>query len=289
MQTAERFLDAGAELAEGPVWDEKRQRLYWVDISGGSLHILNPSTRNDRSIPMGENIGMCALTRDGRILVGLEHALYYLDEDGTPEPFLGGLAEENSRNRLNDGKCDRSGRLWIGSMNRDAMKSQASLYRITADGRCTVMLTGVTVSNGIAWSLDNRTMYYIDTPSGILWKFDYNEAEGTIDHRVPLIDYRQEPGSFDGMTIDSQGALWIGHWGGFQVSQWDPVSGKKQEVIHVPVPNANCCCFGGENMDRLFITTGTGRDKRVKAEYPLSGSLFVCSPGATGLPAYRFG
>lgn len=289
MNSAEFLIDANAQLSEGPVWDDRSQVLYWVDIEGRRLHRYDPTTHQDQSYFMPSRIGMACLTHDNRVLVALEKGLYFVQPDNAVQLFYGDMERPLERNRLNDGKCDAAGRLWVGSMNMDVVSGQASLYCVTPDAQCIQVVEGVTVSNGIEWSLDGRYMYYIDTPSGFLWRFDFDLETGCLTNRVPLIDYRNEEGNFDGMTMDREGFLWIAHWGGFQVSKWDPVSGKKVLSVKVPVPNPSCCAFGGPNLDTLYITTATGRDKTVKRDYPQSGSLYTYQDETKGLPTRRFG
>jgi sugar lactone lactonase YvrE len=289
MPSAEFLIDAGGRLSEGPLWDEQSQTLYWVDIEGRRLHVYDPGTHQDHSFVMPSRIGMACLTKDNRVMVALEKGVYFVQGAESLHLFHGDMESTLERNRLNDGKCDASGRLWVGSMNMDVVEGQAALYCLTPEKKCTRALDGVTVSNGIEWSPDGRFMYYIDTPSGFLWRFDFDPETGRIGHRVPLIDYRKEEGNFDGMTIDSEGCLWIAHWGGFQVSKWDPSSGRKLLTVKVPVPNPSSCAFGGPALDKLYITTATGRDKTVKRDYPQSGSLYVYEDGTRGLPAHRFG
>ncbi len=289
MKTAEFLLDAGSQLSEGPLWDERAQLLYWVDIEGRRLHVYNPVAHEDHSLLMPSRIGMVCLTKDDRVMVALEKGVYFVQGEESTQLFFGDMERPLERNRLNDGKCDAAGRLWVGSMNMDVTEGQAALYCLTPEKQCAKMLDGVTVSNGLGWSLDGRFLYYIDTPSGFLWRFDFDLETGRISNRTALIDYGNEEGNFDGMTVDAEGCLWIAHWGGFQVSRWDPVSGKKILTVKVPVPNPSSCAFGGPKLDRLYITTATGRDKTVKRDYPLSGSLYVYEDGTRGLPAHRFG
>lgn len=289
MKNAEFLIDAGSQLSEGPLWDERARLLYWVDIEGRRLHVYNPATHQDRSVLMPSRIGMVCLTKDDRVMVALEKGIYFVQGEDSLQLFYGDLERPLERNRLNDGKCDAAGRLWVGSMNMDLEGNLASLYCLTPDKRCTRVLDGATVSNGIEWSPDGRHMYFIDTPSGFLWRFDFDPETGRITHRVPLIDYRNEEGNFDGMTKDAEGCLWIAHWGGFQVSKWDPVSGRKILSVKLPVPNPSSCAFGGPNLDTLYITTATGRDKTVKRDYPQSGGLYVYEDGTRGVPAHRFG
>jgi len=289
VKTAEFLLDAGSQLSEGPLWDERTQVLYWVDIEGRRLHVYDPVTHQDRSFLMPSRIGMVSLTKDDRVMVALEKGVYFVEEGDSVRLFYGDMERPLERNRLNDGKCDAAGRLWVGSMHMDVVPGQAALYRLTQDRQCTRMLDGLTVSNGIGWSPDGRFMYFIDTPSGFLWRFDFDAETGRICNRTPLIDYRNEEGNFDGMTVDAEGCLWIAHWGGFQVSKWNPSSGKKILSVKVPVPNPSSCTFGGPGLGTLYITTASGRDKTVQRDYPLSGSLYVYEDGTKGIPSFRFG
>lgn len=288
---AEFLLDAGAQLGEGPIWDDRAQRLLWIDIEGKALHIYYPETGRNCAVAVGQKIGAAFLTESGSVAAALQDGIYIIDVEGGKKPSLFAKSPEAHLpgNRFNDGKCDSKGRIWVGTMNMEAQPEQAAMYRIDPDGTCTRMLEGVSISNGLCWSRDDKFMYYIDTPSGFLWRFDFDSENGTIENRTPVIDYRAEAGDFDGMTMDSEGMLWIGHWGGFQVSRWDPSTGEKIGRIDIPVPNASCCEFGGENLNRLYITTATGRDKTIKKNYPLSGSLFGYDAGIRGLPCKRFG
>jgi len=231
---------------------------------------------------------MCCLTKQGDILVALEKEIRLL-HNWKEESVLPRIEDDNINNRYNDGKCDAKGRLWIGTMNKQSQRGEAAFYCIQPSGNMNKVFDHVTISNGIAWSPDNKYLYYVDTPSGFLWRFDFNLETGTLDNKIALIDYREEKGVFDGITVDEQGTIWACHWGGFQVSRWDPNSGKKIDHIELPVPNVTCCCFGGSNMNQLYITTGIGVDKTIKTNYPESGSLYICEADVFGLPANRFG
>lgn len=285
---AERFLNHIMVLGEGPVWDERRQRLYWVDISEGRLWHWDQTSGQSESLPLHKSLGMCALTEDGGLLVtpGRSIELIHGDERRVlvedAEPDLPG-------NRFNDGKCDPAGRLLVGSMDTGGQQACGSLYSLErADGQLRPLLHGVTVSNGIGFSPDHRFLYYVDTPSGFLWRFDYELERGELSNRVPLIDYRQEAGSFDGICMDAEGCIWAAHWGGYQVTRWDPRSGRKLLSIPLPAPYVTSCCFGGPGFKTLFITTAWNRDEKARAESPLAGSLFVCDTPYEGLKAETF-
>ena len=187
-------------------------------------------------------------------------------------------------NRFNDGKCDPQGRFWVGTIGRDV--PTASLYRIDADFRVTEMLAGIRVSNGLCWDEGRARFYYIDSPTGAIDVFDWAPDSGTIDGRRTLARLPDgETGVPDGMTIDTEGRLWVAVFGGYGVHCVDPDTGKSLEKISVPVAKTTACWFGGEKFDQLYITTASIREDAASlAAYPLAGSLFVCRPGAAGYP-----
>ena len=277
---AELFLDAKALLGEGPVYHEEDGLLYWVDIDGRKIHKTNIVTAQDSVIETPSRPGVIRFSKNDVLYAGLEDG-FYRYENGkfvmdTPLP-----AKE--RMRSNDGGCDPRGRMWLGTMELSTKQDAASLY-VIEKGNLREVLPKATISNGLCYSPDLKYMYYIDTPTGWLWRFDYDVETGNISNRTPWIDYREEPGNFDGMTIDSQGQLWIAHCGGGLVTAWDPISKTKQGEIPIPAKSVTCCTFGGPDYDQLFITTATfGR-----AESP-AGGLFVCrDTGAKGLPCLRY-
>ncbi|MFV0413919.1 MAG: SMP-30/gluconolactonase/LRE family protein [Oscillospiraceae bacterium] len=284
---AEQWIDVQNILAEGPVWDETQGLLYWVDITGNRLWQHSFALQKTQSRVFSQNVGMLCLTNKGNVVVALEKSLLLL-RGGGQTVLLDNVEAALPRNRFNDGKPDAAGRLWLGTMHREAKPGLAALYQIGRGGSCRQVFGGVTVSNGLAFSPDNRFLYYVDTPCGFLYRFDFDLATGALENKTPLIDYRNEPGSFDGIAVDSQGSIWAAHWGGFGVSRWDPATGRKLGFVSLPVPNATCCCFAGEGLTDLIITTGTGRDAALKQQYPLQGSLFVCRTDTAGLPANRY-
>ncbi|WP_093989393.1 SMP-30/gluconolactonase/LRE family protein [Massiliimalia timonensis] len=265
MLQAELFLKAGAVLAEGSVYDKGSDSLYWVDIDGRALHRTDLVTAHDQQWGTPSRIGMMRLMENGGICVALEDGLYQKTETGyTPLAML----PNRPGRRSNDGNCDANGRLWLGTMDLSGGNG-GSLFRID-QGKVTEMVTDISCSNGLCFSHDNRCLYYIDTPSEKLWRFDFDLASGTVESRTALIDYSAEEGDFDGMTIDSQGQLWIAHWEGWKVSAWDPQTGKKQEEIRVPAPKVTCCTFAGKDFSTLYITTA--HTEGIEG----SGHLYAC-------------
>ncbi|GAA4397387.1 SMP-30/gluconolactonase/LRE family protein [Nibrella viscosa] len=282
----ELVLDAKATLGEGSLWHPLEQKLYWVDIEGKALHIFDPATRHDMSFLVGERIGTVVPVLSGGVLVALRSGIYHLSTDtGELNLITQPLTDPNIR--FNDGKCDPAGRFWVGSMHLEQIEGAASLYRLDTDKDVQVMLTDVTISNGIVWTSDRKTMYYIDTPTGTVQAFDYNEQTGDISNPRPAIGIHESEGYPDGMTIDADDKLWIAHYGGGCVTRWNPVTGEQLQKVTVPVPNTTSCAFGGENLDTLYITTAReGLSKEQLAEFPGSGGIFAVKPGVQGVPAH---
>ena len=287
-----------AVLGEGPVWDNRRNVLFWIDSLANKAFIFNPKTGENKAYDVGENIGTLVLTqRDDTVLVGLETGLYELNlttgklnKRVNPEP-------NSPDNRLNDGKPDPMGRLWIGSMCKadNGVEGfdtdyKCNLHRIDADFSCHVMDPKIRLSNGMAWTQDNKTFYYIDSPTRQIYAYDFDLKAGTVCNRRPCVEFSAELGVGDGMDIDVDGNLWVAHWTGWSVVKWDPRSGKMLEKIDIPVCRVASCAFGGENYDKLYIVTASvNSDKDGKAQ-PQAGYLFVADNlGTKGLPFNRFG
>ena len=284
---AERLLDLTMSLGEGPVWDEQTNTLHWVDILPCRLWRHDFAGNQTTSQELGNSAGMCCLTQDGGMVAALSHSIVLL-KDGTSQVLAENIEPEWPGNRFNDGKCDAAGRLLTGTMDKNGTPGRGSLYRLEEGRPLKKLLGDITVSNGLGWSPDSRFLYYVDTPSGFLWRFEYDLDTGTLQNRTALIDYRGEEGSFDGICVDAEGCLWAAHWGGHQISRWDPKTGRKLLRVDIPAPFVTSCCFGGERMDKLFITTA-GEEAARSEGFPLAGSLFIAETGIQGLPAARFG
>ncbi len=283
-------LDTKSTLGEGALWHPEEQKLYWVDIEQFQLNIYDPVTGENKVVNTGQHIGtVVPIENENKVLVALKDGIYTLDPESGALYLVVSPEKGKANNRFNDGKCDPGGRFWAGTMAFDGSRGAGSLYRINHDGSARKILEHVSISNGIVWSSDNRTMYYIDTPTRQISAFDYDRETGNISNRRTAVSVPDEMGFPDGMTIDNRDKLWVAHWGGGCVAQWDPETGKLMKKIEVPAPHVTSCAFGGENLDLLFITTArSGLTKKQLEEYPLSGGLFIARPGAKGVPACFF-
>lgn len=203
--------------------------------------------------------------------------------------YIEKVEEDISHTRFNDGKCDPAGRFWGGTMAVSEAKPAGSLYCLNTDHKVKKMIDDVTVSNGLAWSPDHSTMYYIDTPTQKVVAYDYDLDTGNISNKRTVVTIPEAEGKPDGMTIDEKGRLWVAHWQGYQVSCHDPATGEKLIKIEVPVEKVTSCCFGGDNLDELYITTAsTGLEKDDLEKQPYAGGLFKVKPGVKGEKTYQY-
>lgn len=286
MLEAEVAWEIRAELGEGPIW--WKGCLYWVDINAPSLHVFVPTTGQNRSFPLQEQTGTVVPRASGGLVLAQQTGLVAFDPESGRSQRLPWPADRPIVNRFNDGKCDPQGRFWVGTLGRD--QPTASLFRIDAQFNVAEMLTGVRVSNGLCWDERRGRFYFIDSRNECVEAFDWEPSSGTIAGRrtVARLPAGQQ-GVPDGMTIDTQGRLWVAVFGGFGIHCFDPDTGKSLEKVSVPTAKTSACWFGGENLDELYITTASIReDAESLRKYPLAGSLFVCRVGATGYPATAF-
>lgn len=283
-------LDARAELGEGPCWDPESGRLYWVDINAGRIHATDPVTGDDLIIEAREKIGAAVLASSGAIIAAGERGFVVVAPGRGVIERIADPEVDNPDTRFNDGKCDPAGRFWAGTMSLSRTTGIAALYRLDPDGAVSKLVEGVTVSNGLAWDLEKSSMYYIDSPTKSVVAFDYRDEDGTISN--PRIAFSTPPdmGSPDGMTIDSEGMLWIAFYRGGCVARWNPETGELLQQVDIPAPHVTSCCFGGNDLRTLFVTTARqGMDGAGLERFPSAGGLFAFEPGVVGTPSYRYG
>ena len=287
--TPELVLDARALLGEGPVWDAPRGRLLWVDIEGFAVHVHDPATGGDRAVPVGEHVGCVAPRAAGGLVVALRRGLAVLEPDTGVLDHRTAPPGHPPDVRFNDGRTDPEGRLWTGTMALSLRPGAADLWRLDPDWTLHRMVEGVTVSNGLAWTADASTLYYIDTPTRSVAAFDYDRARGTISGRRVAIAVPEAMGSPDGMAIDAADDLWVAQWDGGCVGCWDPRTGRLRERFDFPARRVTSCAFGGAGLDELYVTSArTGLDAETLARQPLSGGIFRLRPGATGVASVPF-
>jgi len=283
---AEVAVRGADQLGECPLWDEREAMLWWVDARFPAVKRLDPATGAVMMLVLPEVVGSLALRESGGMLAATKSGIHFLD------PASGALemkAEPESHlpdNRFNDGRCDRAGRFWAGTMSHVNRDPTGSLYRFDADFRSTRLRNAIIIPNSLAFSPDGRTMYFADTNRHTIWAYDYDPASGAATGERVFAD--TGAGWPDGSCVDADGCLWNADYGASRVVRYTP-AGKVDRTYELPVTNVTCCCFGGRDLDTLYITTATQRlSPEALAQQPLAGSLFALRPGARGLPESRF-
>src|SRR5690606_35766901 len=214
-----------SELGEGPVWDAPRRLICWVDIINGLIHEWLPEKKIHHTIKVGQMIGAMAVCTDGNYVAALKNGFGFIDRRTGEVDLITDPEADLPDNRFNDGKCDPSGRFWAGTLPLSEDTDTGSLYILNRDRSVEKREDKITISNGLAWSLTDRAFYYIDTPTMKVVRYDYDNGTGAIGNKETIINIPREAGFPDGMTIDSEGMLWIAHWGGWQVTRWNPATG----------------------------------------------------------------
>ncbi|MDP9429234.1 MAG: SMP-30/gluconolactonase/LRE family protein [Actinomycetota bacterium] len=288
-----------ARHGEGPTWDDGRGELLWVDITAGQVRraaIRADGTLTETGVHRGgHTVGAVVPASDGGWLLAADAGFTHLAADGTARVLLA-LAGEGGTpapdgtagggTRMNDAACDPAGRFYAGTMAFDQRPGAGALYRLDLDGTVTTVLDGLTVSNGIDWSPDGRTVYLADSGPGVVHAFDYDLGSGAFRDGRVLLEFDGDDGVADGLTVDDEGCIWAALWGGGQVRRWSP-DGELLAVVEVPgVTQTSSCAFAGPGRDLLVVSTSAeGLDDAARAAQPDAGRLFTARPGGTGPPA----
>jgi len=287
---ARNILKTEATLGEGPWWDPAEKVLWWIDIEQGLVNRFDPNQGTNQKFKIGQRVGTVVRREGGGLMLALANGLATFDPNSELLEFLCDPEANLPDNRFNDGKCDPEGRFWAGTMNLDpANHTTGALYSL--DGRQQVRkhLAEVGVSNGIVWSGDARTMYYVDSQTGTIDAFDYQRQSGDLSHRRAIFEVPADLGCADGMAIDAEDKLWVAFWGGWCVARIDPAGGQLLGRIELPVAHVTACAFGGEDLRDLYITTARhGLDRAAQAEQPQAGDLFVARTDVSGLAPFNF-
>ena len=289
MTEADCIVNTRDSLGESPLWDPVTERLFWVDINRCLIHQLDPRTGEITDWPCKTEPGCLGRADNGRLVAGLRDGFYFFSPatgkfEGITDPEPG-----KPENRVNDGKVDRAGRFWAGTM-RDPNPDEpcGALYKL--EGQTALqMLDGIRIPNSLCWSPDNQTLYFADTRARVIWGFDYNIASGELTDRRLFVDLQGQLGRPDGATVDTEGYLWSAEYGGGRVVRYTP-EGTVDKVVNLPVANVTCPTFGGTDYKTLFITTASQRlTENGLAEQPLAGGLFSLKVTVAGLPEPVFG
>lgn len=284
--------DAGATLGEGTCWSPSTQSLWWVDILERRLYRFRPADGARKQWQFEDEISAVAerASNPGLVVTMRRgYALFDPDTPGAVPQYLHRPETEPPGNRFNDGKCDRSGRFWGGTMDFACEAPTGALYCYRASGQCVRHAMGFSVTNGPTWSRDERTMYFNDTVNGRIHAFDFDSASGALSNRREWLRFARGDGLPDGMTTDAAGRLWLAHWGGACVSCHDPVSAAELGRIALPTDHITNCAFGGPDLRTLYITSArSGLSTERLAAQPLAGGVFAVELSEPGVPASLF-
>ena len=283
-------LDAQAGLAEGPHWWAEKGVLLWVDIEASRVGLFDPVARSNRFLDLPSRVGAIVPTTVGDLVAATAQGFVRLDPDSGVVTALHDPEPGCSEHRFNDGKCDPWGRFWAGTMAYDFSPGAGSLWRLNNDFSCSLQWQRLSISNGLAWSLDRRRLYLIDSPTLTVMAFPLTSTGALAPHPTSCITIPEDWDALpDGMCMDAEGKLWIALFGGGAVTRWDPQDGRLMQTVELPCRQVTSCCFGGPDLDQLFITTARrGLDLHALAEQPLAGGLFQLSLGIKGCRAQEF-
>ncbi|MBO0864382.1 MAG: SMP-30/gluconolactonase/LRE family protein [Mycobacterium sp.] len=296
MTTAVQVTDPVAGHGEGPVWSDGWGGLRWVDMFAGDVLSLD-TTQDDGGVGTGDKVGrqhvgpLAAALRPrlgGGAVVALERHFALLDSEQLASggsPVVLGEVWSDPSVRFNDGGCDPDGRFYCGTMAYDESPGRGALYRLDIDGTVTTVLEGASISNGLAWSPDGGTAYYVDTHTYRIDAFDYTAQSGLSGRRT-VVRIEDGAGGPDGLTVDAEGYVWVALWGGSAVRRYTP-DGRLDGIVELPVSQVTACTFGGTNLDQLFVTTS--QQQIEPGSQPAAGALFSANVGVRGVPVLAYG
>lgn len=284
----ECVLDIKASLAECPLWSVDEQSLYWVDINAPSLNCFDPQAGRNLAWPMPEAIGSFALREGGGFVAALRHGIWFVDAAGKLQHKVADAPYDPTYHRFNDGRADAQGRFWAGSMNEKRDASTARLYRFDVDLALIPIISGITISNGLAWSPDSLTMYHADTPTRTIKAWDFDPATGDVANMRVFARFTDETDRPDGAAVDREGCYWSALYRGGKVVRISP----QGEVLAAFPLRAMCptmCAFGGPDLRTLYVTTARQRREPEELDrLPQSGGIFAMRVDVPGMPEPRF-
>ena len=278
-----------ALLGEGPVWVERENAVYWVDIFSNKVHRYSLADGGQTTWEFDFEVTSLSAREQGGFIGSIKDGFAFIDLDNkTIEPIQ--LPETDiENNRFNDGKVDAQGRYWAGTMDIGQTDESGVLYRLDPDHSIQTMDKDYIITNGPTFSKDGSVMYHTDTIKKIIYAFDL-ASNGDISNKRTFTEFtKDEEGVPDGMTVDSEDCIWVAHFGGNRITRYSP-QGEILQVVPMPVPNITSCTFAGADLETMYITTAkVGIEEADLRKYPLAGSFFEFKPGVKGLPTPLFG
>jgi sugar lactone lactonase YvrE len=291
MAEIEHVVKSQSKLGEGPLWSVDEQALYWVDIHNQRVERFHPKSSQHQVFDFGTALTALGFRAKGGFVAATARGFSFMNLSTKEINILSRPEADKPYNRFNDGAVDPQGRFWGGTMYEGPETNEATegrLYRLDVDGSVHVMETGMTISNGLGWSPDLKTMYLTDTLRRLIYAYDFDPASGAIDHRRVFVDSASEVGYPDGMTVDSEGGVWSARWGGWKITRYDP-AGKVEQEITLPVECPTSCAFGGEGLNELYITSAwTALTDKQRQQQPLAGDVFHLDTKVKGRASWQF-
>ncbi len=274
--------DSECLLGESPIWSEKHQAIFFVDIEKHLILKWHPNGKT-ATYPLVKKIGALALRNDGSLVAALKDEFAFIKLDPFSVTSIPLSKPEPLGNRFNDGKCDPSGRFWAASMDESCLRPTGAIWRLSTDLQSVEMADRYIVGNGFGWSPDGSTMYFSDSINRTIYRYPFNNAQGTLEKRELFANVPNDQGFPDGLTVDSEGYVWSAHWDGWRITRYRP-DGGIDGVITMPVPRPTSLIFGGEDYRKLYVTSASiGLSNDQIHEAPLSGALFEIETGLAGI------
>jgi len=288
MIEAEPVLACQNRLGEGPIWSIEEQALYWVDIVAPAIHRFRPADLAHDHWAMPEHVGSLSMRTTGGLVMALKSGFAGFNPETGAIEMIAEAETDQLDNRFNDGRCDRQGRFFAGSLTYSEDTPAGRLWRLGIDRRATPVLDEITISNGLCWSPDGATMYHVDTPTRMIRAFDYDQEAGLPSRPRVLVETDPKGGWPDGSITDSEGCIWNAEWDGARVVRYTP-QGEVDRVVKLPARRATCAAFGGPDLKTLYITSAWDRMRRDERDaWPHSGDLFAVDVDVPGLPDPKY-
>jgi sugar lactone lactonase YvrE len=279
-----QFINA---LGEGPLWHPQEKVLYWIDLALNTLHRLQPETEAYQTWQLPDQVGAIVPRASGGLIATLGNKVVALTLPALQITTLAEITPWHADTVMNDGKCDRRGRFWFGIAHWDTENPQGGLYRLDPNGQLTQMERGITISNGLGFSPDNKKFYYTDGLRYCVYQYDFKLATGVIKNRKVFLQFEESQCQPDGLTVDSEGYIWQAVWNSGKIFRYAPNS-ELDQIINMPVTRPTSCIFGGEHLNILYITSAS-RDRQETQSLPApAGGLFAIETNVIGLPEPAF-